>query len=154
MLLSDGPLTPRDRSHALRTGPGEFVSYVNGNRRRNGIKIGHINLGSGYLVNKMNSIETIIGGYKPHILGISESCFKKSHDKNDIQIDDYNVFFSKTLENQSLNASRVSVFTHKDLTVKERPDLMNDSFSSVWPRWGYPKARKSLFVTFTVTGSI
>ena len=41
--------------------------YVNGNRRSNGIKMAHINLGSGYLVNNMNNIETIIGGYKPHI---------------------------------------------------------------------------------------
>ena len=116
--------------------------YVNGKRRRNGIRMGHINLGSGYLVNKMNSIETIIGGYKPHILGISESCFKKFHDKNDVQIDDYNVFFSKTLDNESLNASRISVFTHKDLTVKERADLMNDSFSSVWLEVGLPRSKK------------
>ena len=57
--------------------------YVNGNRRRNGIKMGHINLGSGYLVNNMNNIETIIGGYRPHILGISESSFKTQHDRNE-----------------------------------------------------------------------
>ena len=34
--------------------------YANGNGRRNGIKMAHINLGSGYLVNNMNNIETII----------------------------------------------------------------------------------------------
>ena len=94
--------------------------YVNGNRRRNGIRMGHINLGSGYLVNNMNNIETIIGGYKPHILGISESSFKTQHDRNDALLEDYTTFFSKTLENENLNVSRVAVFTHKDLVVKER----------------------------------
>ena len=39
-----------------------IARYVNGNRRSNGIKMAHINLGSGYLVNNMNNIETIIGG--------------------------------------------------------------------------------------------
>ena len=79
--------------------------------------MGHINLGSGYLVNKMNSVETIISGYKPHILGISETCFKKFHDKNDVQIDDYNIFFSKTLGNESLNASRISLLSQPNPTT-------------------------------------
>ena len=83
----------------------------------------HINLGSGYLVNQINSIETIIGGYKPHILGISENSFKKSHDKADATIEDYTTYFSKTLENKNLNVSRITVFTHKDLVVKERSIL-------------------------------
>ena len=118
--------------------------YINGNRRRNGIKMAHLNLGSGYLVNNMNNIETVIGGYRPNILGISESSFKNSHDKSDVLIDDYNVFFSKTLENANLNVSRVSVFTHKDLIVKERADLMNDTFSSIWLEIGLPRHKKIL----------
>ena len=118
--------------------------YVHGNRRSNGIKMAHINLGSGYLVNNINNIETIIGGYKPHILGISESSFKTQHDKNDVLLEDYNVFFSNTLDNPALNVSRVSVFTHKDLVVKKRSDLMSDSFSSIWLEVGLPRQRKIL----------
>ena len=118
--------------------------YVNGNKRRNGIQMAHINLGSGYLVNQINSIETIIGGYKPHILGISENSFKKSHDKVDANIEDYTTYFSKTLENENLNVSRITVFTQKDLVVKERSDLMNDTFSSVWLEIGLPRKKKIL----------
>jgi hypothetical protein len=118
--------------------------YVNGNRRRNGIKMGHIKLGSGYWVNNMNHIETIMGGYKPHILGVSESSFKAQHDRNDALLEDYSTFFSKTLENENLNVSRVAVFTHKDLVVKERLDLMSDSFSSIWLEVGLPRQKKIL----------
>ena len=106
--------------------------------------MGHINLGSGYLVNNMNNIETIIGGYKPHILGVSESSFKTQHDRNDALLEDYSTFFSKTLENENLNVSRVAVFTHKDLVVKERLDLMSDSFSSIWLEVGLPRQKKIL----------
>ena len=121
-----------------------YFRYTNGNRRKNGIRMGHINLGSGNLVNKMTNIESIIGGYKPHILGISETCFKKTHDKTDIEIEEYTPHLSKTLENGTLNVSRIAVFTHKDLIVKERQDLMNDYFSSIWLEVGLPRTRKIL----------
>ena len=51
----------------------------------------------------MNEIEPIIGEFKPHIFGISESNFKIGHDKSDISIDDYNIFFSHTLQNPQLH---------------------------------------------------
>ena len=118
--------------------------YVNGNRRGGGIKMGHINLGSGYLVNNMNSIETIINGYKPHVLGISESSLSIHDDQDHLGLEDYKTFFSKTLQNQNLNVSRIAVFTHKDLVVKQRLDLMNDTFSSIWLEVGLPRQRKIL----------
>ena len=118
--------------------------YINGNRRGNGIKMAHINLGSGYLVNQINNVESIIGGYKPHIFGVSESSFRLSHDKADATIEDYSTYFSKTLENETLQVSRVTVFTHKDLIVKERSDLMNNTFSSIWLELGLPRRKKIL----------
>ena len=121
-----------------------YFRYVNGNRRRNGIKMAHINLGSGYVINQINSIEAIVGGYKPHILGISECSFKKTHDKNDATIEDYTTYFSKTLENDDLNVSRITVYTHKELVVKERTDLMTDTFSTIWLELGLPRKRKIL----------
>ena len=118
--------------------------YVNGNRRGNGIKMGHINLGSGYLMNSMNSIETIIEEYKPHILGISESSLRSHEDQNNAILENYKTFFPKTLQNENLNTSRITVFTHTDLVVKERSDLMNDRFSSIWLEVGLPRQRKIL----------
>ena len=39
---------------------------------------------------------------------------------------------------------RVAEFTHKDLVVKQRLDLTNDSFSSIWLEVGLPRQRKIL----------
>ena len=118
--------------------------YLYGNRRSNGIKMAHINLGSGFLVNQMNNIESIIGGYKSHILGVSESNFRTAHEKSDATLEEYTTYFSKTLENENLGVSRITVFAHKDLIIKDRPDLMNDIFSSIWLELGLPRKKKIL----------
>ena len=56
--------------------------YKFGNHtKQKGLKIAHFNKGPGFLIHKMEEIENIIGGYKPHIFGISESNFKKCHEK-------------------------------------------------------------------------
>ena len=75
---------------------------------------------------------------------MSETSFKAQHDKSDILIEDYRTFFSKTLDNEELKCSRISVFAHKDLIVKERSDLMSDLFSSVWLEVGLPRQKKLL----------
>ena len=38
----------------------------------------HWNAGGKYLVNKINDIESVINGYRPEILGISEAKSKES----------------------------------------------------------------------------
>ena len=120
-----------------------LARYVNGNKRRNGIKLAHINLGGGYLINKINEVENIIAGYKPHVLGISETRFQDFHNIDDLYIQDYSVYFSKTLQNPSLKTSRIAVFVHKDIVVRERSDLMSDEFSSVWLELGLPRQKKN-----------
>ena len=50
----------------------------------------------------------------------------------------------KTMENENLRISRVVVYTHKSLVVKLRPDLMSDSFSSIWMEIGLPRKKKFL----------
>ena len=77
-------------------------------------------------------------------MGISESNFRSEHEKNDVRIEDYNIYVAKTLENPLLNISRVIVYVHKDVIVKVRHDLMNDSFSSIWLELGLPKQKKIL----------
>ena len=116
--------------------------YLNGNIRRNGIKLSHWNQGPGFLSTKRNEIENIINGYTPHILGISEGSFHSSHDITEVQIENYDVYFSKALQNPQLNVSRLAVYVHKDLNVKVRTDLMNDTFNSVWLECGLPRQKK------------
>ena len=126
-----------------------LARYTNGNgRKRNGIKLAHINLGGGYLCNKRNEIEYIIRDYKPHVLGISETRFEHDHNLDDVKIENYDVFFCKTLQNPILKTSRCAVYVHKDVVVKERSDLMNDTFSSVWLELGLPKQKKILVANF------
>ena len=86
-----------------------YARYTHGNRRKGGLKIMHWNAGGGFLKNKIHDIENVISGYRPHLFGVSETRFKKGHDIADVQIQDYEVYFSKTLDNP-------------DLEVPESPD--------------------------------
>ena len=106
----------------------------------------HWNAGVGFLKNKLSELESVVSKYKPHIFGVSEACFKKEHDLNDIRINDYEVFLANTLVNDNLKVSRVAVFVHKNVAkVKLRTDLMNQTFSSVWLQVGL-KGQKSILV--------
>ena len=109
-----------------------YARYTYGNRKSRGIRLCHWNAGNAYLVNKMNSIENVIGRYSPHIIGISEANLLKSHSLSDVQIPDYELFLSSTMDNNSLQYSRVVVYKHSSITSKVRSDLMSDSFSSIW----------------------
>ena len=108
----------------------------------------HINLGGGFLTNRRNEIEHIIEDYKPHVLGISETRFEHNHCLQDVNIENYDLYFCKTLQNPILKTSRCAVYVHKDIVVKERPDLMNERFSSVWLELGLPKQKKILVANF------
>ena len=121
-----------------------YARYVNGNIRRNGIKLAHWNQGPGFLCTKKNEIENIINGYQPHILGISEGTFHSNHDVTDVKIENYDVYFSKSLKCPQLNCSRLSVYVHQDLNTKVRDDLMNETFNSIWIECGLPRQKKIL----------
>ena len=121
-----------------------LARYTNGNIRRNGIKLCHWNKGPGFLSTKLNEVENVINGYSPHLLGVSEANFRLNHDINDVQIENYDVYFSKSLRNPQLQISRIAVYAHKDLNVKVREDLMNDTFNSVWLEVGLPRQKKIL----------
>ena len=68
--------------------------YINGNVKKNGIKILHWNPGSKHLHNKLVNIESVVNTYKPGILGISESNFFEAHDINDVRIENYKLLCS------------------------------------------------------------
>ena len=101
-----------------------WAKITYGNRRSNGIQICHWNSRSGYFSNKKTEIENIDWGYKPHVLGISESSFKVNHNIEEVQLQDYNLYLSKTPDNPNLLVSRVAAYVHKDLIVKVRDDLI------------------------------
>ena len=138
--LQDQPswLSARDRNF--------FARMINGNRaqRGHGIKILHWNKGPSFLHNKHNDIETVIGGHKPHILGLSEANFKMEHDLAGVQHSDYVLHTSPTLQNPDLGIARVVVYTHNSLVVKRRPDLEDDTVSAIWLECGLPRQRKIL----------
>ena len=85
----------------------------------------------------------IVDEHKFMIFCITESAFFKSHNSGDIELKNYKNHFSKILDNPNLEASRVTVYIHQDLTVKIREDLMNDTFSSVWLELGKPRQKRS-----------
>ena len=116
--------------------------YLHGNRRGNGIKICHWNKGPGFLKNKMPEIKNIINGLHPHIFGISEANLLQNHDQKLVQLDEYLLHTSPTIENTSLKTSRVVVYTHQSLVVKLRPDLMCNEYPSIWMEVGLPRHKK------------
>ena len=122
-----------------------LARYKFGNKSKGGLKIMHWNAGGGFLKNKINEIEIVTENYKPHVLGISESCFMKEHDLTDIEIANYDVFLASTLENPDLNSSRIAVYVHKDVSKKKlRPDLMDQQFSSIWLEIGLERQKSIL----------
>ena len=110
------PLTYQYLSKSSKLTDFNFLArYTNGNgRSRNGLKMAHINLGGGFLINRTNEIEQIIGDYKPHVFGISETRFEYNHCLEDVKIDNYDLYLCKTLRNPQLKTSRCAVYVHKE----------------------------------------
>ena len=123
--------------------PNFEAHYKFGNRNR-GIKMIHWNAGSAHLENKFVEVESTIRDMRPHIFGISEANFKKNHDINRVQLEDYDLITCKTLNNPNLNISRLVVYKHRSLVTKVRYDLMSDEFSSIWLEVGFPGKKKFL----------
>ena len=135
--------------HDLSTGVSrkqlnKLARAKTGNRSNSGIKLAHWNAGSSYLCNKIDEIEEVIADLHPHVLGISEANFKNIHSLDDVQIQEYDLIFSKTLENDMLGVSRVVCYKHQSMIGKVRDDLMDDKFSSIWLELGLPRKKKFL----------
>ena len=121
-----------------------IARYTNGNRTNRGIKLCHWNAGNSHLRNKMDSIENVVKKYSPHIIGISEANLLKNHDISEVQIAEYELITSTTMDNISLQYSRVVVYKHSSIISKVRKDLMSPDFSSIWLECGLPNKRKFL----------
>ena len=59
-----------------------IARYTFGNKSKTGLKVAHVNIGGGYLTNKLHEIEVIIDKEKPHVIGLSEARVEKGQDLN------------------------------------------------------------------------
>ena len=132
------------RPHLSNKIRNRIARSINGNRHSRGIKLAHWNAGSAHLKNKMHEIEQVVSEYHPHVLGISESNLKKTHDLDEVQLQEYDLILSKTIDNDQLEVSRVVCYMHQSLMCKVREDLMSDQFSSIWVEIGLPRRSKIL----------
>ena len=138
--IQDAPswVSGKDRNFYAR------MTYGNRAQRGHGIKIMHWNKGPSFLQNKHDEIATIIGGHKPHVLGLSEANLKRDHDLTLVQHEDYNLHTCPSIDNPQLNISRVVVYTHKSVVVKRRHDLEDSTVSAIWLEAGLPRQKKIL----------
>ena len=134
---ADFPMVSRKKLNQL-------ARATTGNRSNRGIKLAHWNAGSAHLHNKMDEIEQVVADLHPHVLGISEANFKSEHSIDEVQIQDYDLILSKTVENDQLRVSRVVCYKHQSIVGKVRDDLMDDCFSSIWLELGLPRKKKFL----------
>ena len=118
-----------------------------GNRRGagKGLKLAAWNAGSAHLENKITELEAVIDSVRPHIFVISESNLKQSTDRSNVQIPNYELFVSKTIDNSDLkNISRIVIYKHESVIGKLREDLMNSSLDSIWLEVGFKHHKKLL----------
>ena len=118
--------------------------YLHGNRKLSGIKISHWNKGGSHLGNKILEVKSIISETRPHIFGLSEANLFEDHDRNLVEIQDYDLHLPLTHSNPLLECSRIVTYTHKSLVSKPRNDLMSPRFSSIWLEVGLPRQKKFL----------
>ena len=121
-----------------------YARYTYGNRNNRGLKLSHWNAGSAFLHNKRDEIEALVADHHPHLLGISESNLHKDHSLGSCMIDEYDLFTCLTMNNVSLQTSRVVVYKHSSVVAKLREDLMSEKFSSIWLEVGFPGRTKIL----------
>ena len=62
----------------------------------------------------MLEIEQVVSNNHPNLLGISEANFKRGHAAEDVQLQDYDLILSKTIDNDRLQVSRVVCYTVKN----------------------------------------
>ena len=107
-------VTSNNREYSINK--SDFISYSEDNNfnarykygnRRHGLKLLHWNKGQSLLENKVSEIETIIGGYRPHIFGLSEANFHQRNDISNVQIPEYQFHTSLTLENPTLKTNQL-----------------------------------------------
>ena len=63
----------------------------------------------------MGEIEQVVSTNHAHLLGISEANLKRVHAIEDVQLPEYDLIVSKTMDNDQLQVSRVVCYMHQSL---------------------------------------
>ena len=133
------------KAQLTRKNRNKLTHILNGNRTRGkGIKMMEWNKGSSYLENKIPEIETMINQYKPQVMGLCEANLRRLTDQRLVDISDYTLHTAPTMDNDSLQISRVVIYTHNSIVVKKRHDLEDPNISAIWLELGMPNCKKIL----------
>ena len=118
----------------------------NGNRngKRKTIDFLYWNKGSMHLHRKMPDIKTLIEEHRPHVFALGEANVLESNDIEDVKIPNYDIHLAKSINNQDIKVARIALYTSKQLIVKRRSDLENDTVQTIWLELGLPQQKKSL----------
>ena len=68
----------------------------------------------------MGEIEQVVSTNHAHLLGISEANLKRVHAIEDVQLPEYDLIVSKTMDNDQLQVSRVVCYMHQSLVGRVR----------------------------------
>ena len=132
------------RKYSERKIANKSQKMKHGNRKNLYLKILSWNSGHTFLINQMNEIKWLIQDEAPHILFVSESNLKRSHDRDQVEIDGYSLHTTKMIRNPDLQVSRIVAYVKDGIIVRRRYDLESDEFSAIWMEAGLPRERKYL----------
>ena len=129
---------------------------INGNRKTLDLKILSWNSGHTFLVNQINEVRWLIQEKSPHILFISESNLKRSHDKELLEIEGYRLHTTKVIGCPDKQVSRIVAYVKDGIIVRRRGDLESEDVSAIWMEAGlvYQEKRNIYYAGFIANGPI
>ena len=114
--------------------------------RETGIKLMSFNKGNTFLINSLDTIKQIIDREKPHVLSIQEARLRQNCPLEDVQIPDY-ILHTDGLYQAGKTARNV-VYTHRDLIVKVRTDLLHPDIAMIPMKLGFANKTKINVLSF------
>ena len=141
-VLSVAKSTRRKYSERKLANRSQKMKY--GNRKNRELRIVSWNSGHTYLINQMNEVKMLVQEKSPHILFVSESNLRRSHDKEKVELDGYGLQTTRMIRCLDRQASRLVAYVKDGIIAKRREDLETDDFSSIWMEVGLPREKKYL----------
>ena len=132
------------RKYSERKAANKSQKMKHGNRRNLDLKILSWNSGHTFLVNQINEVKWLLQDETPHILFISESNLKRSHDRDQVEIEGYSLHTSKMIRNPDAQVSRIVAYVKDGIIVRRRDDLESEEVSAIWMEAGLHRERKYL----------
>ena len=79
----------------------------------------------------MNEVKMLVQEKSPHILFVSESNLRRSHDKEKIELDGYGLQTTRMIRCPDRQVSRLVAYVRDGIIARRREDLETDDFSSI-----------------------